>query len=70
MIERGIFTNTSYGDSLFTAEEIRAIDSNITIREVKGKEVPYTKCLVRGKEIKLTPEEYVRQLYIYRLQNS
>lgn len=30
-------------------------------------EVPYIKCLIRGKEIKLTPEEAVRQLYIYKL---
>ena len=69
MTARDIITNTSYGNSLFTAEEIRAIESTITIREVKGKEAPYIKCLVRDKEIKLTPEEYVRQLYIYRLRN-
>lgn len=28
------------------------------------KPVPYTNCLVRGKPIKLTPEEVVRQLYL------
>ena len=70
MITKEIFANTSYGDSLFTSEEIRAIEVKITTREVKGKAIPYIKCLVRNKEIKLTPEEFVRQLYIFRLINS
>ena len=33
-------------------------------RDKNGKEVFYVKCLVRDKEIKLTPEECVRQLYL------
>ena len=37
------------------------------MKPIKGVEVPYIKCLIRGKEIKLTPEEAVRQLYIYKL---
>ena len=69
---RAIFANTNYGDGLFTAEEINTIEKNINIRPatVKTKETPYIICLVRKKEIKLTPEEAVRQLYIYRLINS
>ncbi|MEF3227625.1 type I restriction enzyme HsdR N-terminal domain-containing protein, partial [Campylobacter jejuni] len=30
----------------------------------------YTNCLIRDKEIKLTPEEIVRQLYIDKLLNE
>jgi len=37
------------------------------MREVKGKEVSYVNCIIRNKEVKATPEELVRQLYLYRL---
>jgi type I restriction enzyme M protein len=37
------------------------------VKSTRGIDAPYIKCLVRGKEIKLTPEEAVRQLYIYKL---
>lgn len=40
------------------------------IREVRGKPIPYLKCYVRNKEIKLTPEEVVRQLYIMVLHED
>lgn len=62
-----IFKNTSYDDTLFSEDEIVAVESAIFIKPVKGVETPYIKCLVREKEIKLTPEEAVRQLYIYKL---
>lgn len=32
--------------------------------------MPYITCAIRDKEIKLTPEEAVRQLYIYKLMNE
>ena len=62
-----LFKNTSYDDSLFSDENIYAIESIVFMKEVKGIETPYIKCLIRGKEIKLTPEEAVRQLYLYKL---
>lgn len=62
-----IFKNTSYDDTLFSEEAIVAVESAIFMKPVKGVETPYIKCLVREKEIKLTPEEAVRQLYIYKL---
>ena len=65
-----LFKNSNYSDSLFNEAEISAIESRINMREAKGKEVPYTTCLIRNKEIKLTPEEIVRQLYVYRLINT
>ncbi|MDR3194823.1 MAG: type I restriction enzyme HsdR N-terminal domain-containing protein, partial [Tannerella sp.] len=36
----------------------------------KGKEIPYISCLIRKREIKLTPEEAVRQLYLEILLND
>ena len=62
-----IFKNTSYDDTLFSEDSITAIESAIFMKQVKGVETPYIKCLVREKEIKLTPEEAVRQLYIFKL---
>ncbi len=62
-----IFKNTSYDDTLFSEDAIEAVESAIFMKSIKGVETPYIKCLVREKEIKLTPEEAVRQLYIYKL---
>lgn len=62
-----IFKNTSYDDTLFSEGAIAAVESAIFMKPIKGVETPYIKCLVREKEIKLTPEEAVRQLYIYKL---
>lgn len=62
-----IFKNTSYDDTLFSEDSITTIESAIFMKQAKGVETPYIKCLVREKEIKLTPEEAVRQLYIYKL---
>jgi type I restriction enzyme M protein len=70
MLLKNIFANTNYGDSLFSAKEITSIEARITTRDVRGKDTPYITCLVRSKEIKLTPDEVVRQLYLYRLMNS
>lgn len=62
-----IFKNTSYDDTLFSENAITEIESSIHIKMVKEVETPYINCLVRDKEIVLTPEEAVRQLYIYKL---
>ena len=53
--------------SLFTKEEKNSIISKIQTREEKGKTQQIIKCLVRQKDIVLTPEEAVRQLYLQRL---
>lgn len=62
-----IFNNTSYDDTLFSEDSITTVESAIFMKQAKGAETPYIKCFVRDKEIKLTPEEAVRQLYIYKL---
>lgn len=65
-----VFKNTSYDYTLFSEEAISVIESLIYLKSVKGNDVPYVQCLIREKEIKLTPEEAVRQLYIYKLINE
>ena len=62
-----LFKNTSYDDTLFSTDTIASIETAVFMKPIKGVEVPYIRCLVRDKEIKLTPEEAVRQLYIYKL---
>ncbi|MDR1471717.1 MAG: N-6 DNA methylase [Synergistaceae bacterium] len=62
-----IFKNTNYGNSRFSKAEIEAVNARVSVRQVKDKEISYVMCLVRDKEIKLTPEEAVRQLYAHRL---
>jgi type I restriction enzyme M protein len=65
-----IFKNTNYKDSQFTTEQIERLESKITIKTVKEVKTPYVECLIRKKEIKLTPEEVVRQLYLDTLINK
>lgn len=40
------------------------------LKESGKKTAPYVTCLVRGKPIKLTPEEAVRQLYVMVLRDD
>jgi type I restriction enzyme M protein len=65
MILSNLFKNTNYGDSRFSGAGIEAVNARMSVKQVKDKETPYITCFVRNKEIKLTPEEVVRQLYIY-----
>ena len=59
-----IIKGSEYDLSLFSQEKITNLESRIVLRESKGNSVPFVNCLVRKKEIKLTPEEIVRQLYL------
>ena len=61
------FANAAHKKSLFTKDEISFVEKKIYTKTYKGKEIPYIQCAIRNKEIKLTPEEVVRQLFIYRL---
>ena len=62
-----LFKDSAYNSAVFSYEIIRAVEDLIYVKNIKGVEVPYIKCQIRDKEIKLTPEEAVRQLYIYKL---
>ncbi len=65
-----IFKNSNYDDTQFTDAEREAIQSRIITKQIKGLQTPYTTCLIRKKEIKLTPEEAVRQLFLHKLINQ
>ena len=43
-----------YDDTLFSDESRSAVESRIFMKSVRGVEVPYIKCAIRNKEIKLT----------------
>ena len=62
-----LFKNTSHDDSAFDTETVSAIESMIYTKEQRGKINPFIKCIIRKKEIRLIPEEAVRQLYVYKL---
>jgi type I restriction enzyme M protein len=65
-----ILKNTSYHLDLFLDSEIAELEQSITTKQTNGKTTFYAKCLVRDKDIKLKPEEVVRQLYLRRLLTS
>lgn len=62
-----VFKNTDYNNTLFSDEVKTEIESRITPKIIREIAVPYIECLKREKLIKLTPEEAVRQLYLYKL---
>lgn len=59
-----LLKDSSYKLSQFKPSQIQELDNRITYKETSQKSIPYVDCLVRGKPIKLTPEEAVRQLYL------
>lgn len=66
-----ILKDTSYKAEQFSKEAIERLNSNIIERTDKnGKTYAVVTCLVRGKEIRLNPEEVVRQLLIDKLKNE
>lgn len=70
MMLNEIMKNSNYENTLFSEEIKREIESNIYTKDINGVKVPYITCLIRQKEIKLTPEETVRQLYICKLMRE
>lgn len=66
-----ILKDSEYRLEQFAPAQIEALENSITVRREKnGKESYHVKCLIRDKEIKLTPEECVRQLYLDTLINN
>lgn len=59
-----IIKGSEYDLSLFSEEKIAKLESCIVERAGKKGSIPSLPCIVRKKEIKLTPEEVVRQLYL------
>jgi len=67
---RDILKHTAYSDSLFSESEIAALQNDSVVRRAKDKDAVFIMCAVRNKEVRLTPEELVRQLYIRQLINE
>ncbi|AQW89710.1 N-6 DNA methylase [Elizabethkingia anophelis] len=56
--------DSNYKLSQFSEQQISDFEKTIITKENKDKLVPYITCIIRKKEIRLTPEEAVRQLYL------
>ena len=65
-----LLRDSNYKLTQFSTEKITRLENAITVKDVRGTQTPFFTCLVRKKEIKLTPEEVVRQLYILVLQQD
>ena len=65
-----ILKDSNYKLTQFKSELISKFESTIILKNLKGVDVPYINCLVRKKEIKLTAEESVRQLYLMVLNEE
>ncbi|CAM2892329.1 Restriction endonuclease subunit R [Helicobacter burdigaliensis] len=66
-----ILKDSDYKLDLFNKDSITKLESKITAKTNKNNQITYhINCLIRDKEIKLTPEEIVRQLYIDKLLNE
>lgn len=65
-----ILKDSNYKLTQFSQDKIDIIESGIFEKEVKGKVFPYYKCQVRRKDIRLTPEEIIRQLYVMVLNQD
>ncbi len=64
MLLSDILKDSNYKLTQFTLSQIKSLESKIFLKTLRGSKSPYIKCLIRDKEIKLTPEEAVRQLYL------
>ena len=62
-----IIKGSEYDLSLFTEEQINKLETAIQTKETQSGTQYFLTCQVRKKEIKLTPEEVVRQLYVLSL---
>lgn len=65
-----ILKDSDYKRGLFTKEEEKFLLGLVSEKEVKGTKTYFINCLIRNKEIKLTPEEVVRQFFIYNFHKK
>lgn len=66
-----ILKDTSYKTDQFSDEAIDRLNSKIIEKEDKnGKKYALVECVVRKKNIRLTPEEVIRQLFLDKLINQ
>lgn len=65
-----LLKDSAYRLTQFKPEQIDELENAITLKQTGKQLVPYVTCLVRGKPIRLTPEEAVRQLYVMVLKDD
>ena len=65
-----LLKDSAYKLTQFKPAQIAALEARITLKTTDKATTPYVTCLVRGKPIKLTPEEAVRQLYVMVLRDD
>ncbi|MFI3168663.1 MAG: N-6 DNA methylase [Faecalibacterium sp.] len=70
MIINQILKNSNYKDTQFGQAEIDYVESKVEMKKVKGNDVAYINCLIRKKDVKLTPEEVIRQLFLRKLMTK
>jgi type I restriction enzyme M protein len=68
MILSDILKDSNYKLTQFSQKQIQSLEQTLIKREDKSGY--YAVCLVRKKEIKVTPEEAVRQLYVLVLRDN
>jgi type I restriction enzyme M protein len=64
-----LLKDSAYKLTQFKPAQIGHLESLISYKNSNTSNVPYVNCLVRGKPIKLTPEEAIRQLYLLHLRD-
>mgnify|MGYP000892424074 CR=1 FL=1 len=66
-----IITESNYQLEQFTYQEIENVEKLLSKKQdKKGNEVYYINCQIRNKSIKLTKEQLIRQLYLFKLINT
>lgn len=65
-----ILRDSQYNLTQFKQEQIDQLDSRVFDKTQKNGTKPHVECLVRKKDIRLTPEEIVRQLYLMTLNKE
>ena len=60
-------SDSTHKSTIFSPAQINFLESNAYTKIIRGKPTFFIKCLVRNKEIRLTPEEAVRQMFIRKL---
>ena len=66
LVLNDIFKNSEYDATIFSDISKEWLENKIQLQN----DVPYVECIIRKKQIKLTPEEVVRQLFVYELINK
>ncbi|HDZ6747190.1 TPA: N-6 DNA methylase [Mannheimia haemolytica] len=62
-----LLKDSNYQLTQFSPAYIKKLEESIFLKSGKNGDIPHIQCLVCKKDIKLTPEEAVRQLYLMNL---